>query len=69
MAIQIHTAWFRKPDGEIFSYEVQTYTNDGLEDIKAAFVDNEHFIGVTSPDQTRDQNEAVLRKVSSPVAL
>ncbi len=69
MCVQIHTAWFRKPDSEPFSCEVMTYGDSGVEDIKAAFVDNSHFIGVVSPDQTNQENEATLRKVGSPIPL
>ena len=69
MSVKIHTAWFRKPDGEIVSAEVMTFSPAGIEDIKAAFADNAHFIGVTSPFQSNEQNEAVLREVGSPVEL
>jgi hypothetical protein len=46
-----------------------TFSDHGADDIKAAFADNPHFIGIDSPDQTVDQNEATLRKVGSPVPL
>jgi len=69
MSVQIHTAWFRKPSGETFSAEVMTFSDAGVDDIKAAFVDNPHFIGVTSPFQTIEENEEILKKVGSPIEL
>jgi len=62
--VQLHTAWFTKKDGEVFPAKVQTYCADGIDEIKAAFIDNPHFVGVTSPFQDRKKNEEVLRKVS-----
>lgn len=69
MCVKVHTVWFRKNDGSVFSAEAMTFSNNGVGDIKEAFKDNSHFIGVTSDDQTTEQNEAVLRKVGSPVPL
>ena len=69
MCVKIHTVWFRKSDGEAVSAEAMTFSNAGIEDIKAAFADNSHFIGVVSEDQTVEQNEAILLKVGSPIQL
>ena len=69
MCAKVHTIWFRRHDGSVFSAEALTFSKDGVSDIKDAFKDNSHFIGVTSDDQTSEQNEAVLRKVGSPIPL